>query len=356
MIAQLIQRQLSGTSLDLGAAAALATMLLLSVMALIVVFRVFYPLESLLISPRALTSSHRQRKGERPRCSPALDVRMRSFSLVAAILDRLPWRGLSLFLAAATIIYMVLPLVIVIPVSFSGDAFLTFPPSSYGVRWYASILSSPEWGRAAVNSLVTGGLGTVCALVVGVPLSFALVRSPAWRQLKSAAIIALVLPAVLPLIITAVGVFVWFLRLQLLGSRLAIAGVYGALTLPLVTLICVAALRDFDVRLEYAARSLGARHFTTLRRITLPLLWRAVASGALFAFLFCLDELLIMQAVSRFRSSTLAVLIWEGANEQISPELAAYSTISLALALAVATVAAGVNRSFRRQPRAADKE
>jgi len=355
MVAQLIQRELS-TFVDLPDAAVLAIVLMGGVLAILAAFRLFYPIELLFIRSQ-VTVQHRQRQrrpsglGRPGRRWPLASARL----ALTGGLSRLPWDticwGGTLLVAA----FFLVPLIIVIPVSFTGEAFLHFPPDSYSLRWYEAVIRDPLWQRAFVNSLFTGAIATLLSAVIGLPLAFALVRARLSQRIRGLLVLLVVLPALVPLIVLAIGVFVWYLRIGLIANTWSLAAAHALLGLPFLVLVVMAALRDFDVRVEKAARSLGAGPLSTLRLITLPILSRAITAGLLFAFLVSLDELLIALAVTDFATATLPVRLWEGANEEISPALAVVSTLYLLLALVAASAAlsgGGVRR--RSDPEAVD--
>jgi putative spermidine/putrescine transport system permease protein len=341
MASGLIAQQLSGQTLDLKAAALLSVVLLAIVAVLVLVFRACYPLERLFITPVGDVRRRRRR---------VLSTQPADWSWLGRIyagLDRLPWTVISRILVGATFCYLLLPLAVVIPISFTGAGYVSFPPPSFSLRWYSALVTSPDWRNAAVNSLIAGGLGTVLALLVGVPLAFTLVRSKLPSRFKGGLMLLLTLPALMPIVVLSVGVFVFFLKWHLVGNRFALAATYSVLCLPYVTTVVVAALRDLDRRVEDAARSLGASWPRTLLHITGPILRRALFTGWLFGFLLCLDELLIAQAVTTSGEETLSIRIWQGANEQLSPALAAYSCLTFVLTLVLAVLVNGLRHRVK---------
>jgi ABC-type spermidine/putrescine transport system permease subunit II len=253
------------------------------------------------------------------------------------MLSLIPWKIITNVLAGLTAFYFLLPLCVVVPVSFIGEPYLHFPPDTYSLRWYEDVFSDPTWRSAFLNSIKTGIVAVTVAFVIGVPLAFALVRSKFRTQLKGLTIGILILPVIIPIIVFSVGIYVWYLKLRIVHSLLALGFAHALLGLPFMTLVITAALRDLDVRVERAARSLGAKAFTTLRIITFPLLKSALLSGALLTFLQSFDELLIARAVTNFETITLPVKLWNGAIEEISPALAVISSLSIAIALIIAS-------------------
>jgi putative spermidine/putrescine transport system permease protein len=350
MVAQFIDSEMTRFA-NLGAAAALAVVLAAAVALCIGAFRSLYPLELLFVQPAALAEL-----GTRE--SAVARFMRRSLAAAGAAIakylslafDHLPWGLISKTIASLIALYFVLPLAIVLPVSFIGESYLHFPPDTYGLGWYRGVIGDPQWRAAAGHSVITGAIACLVAWIVGLPVAFALVRGRFSARLKGITIALLILPTIVPVIVLSVGVYVWFLDLHLIARLWALGIAHALLGLPFMTLIVMTALRDFDRRIEQAARSLGATAFAALRSITLPILKGALIAGTLLTFLHSFDELLIARAVTNFDTVTLPVKLWNGAVEEISPALAVVSTVSLALALIVAstTIALSVKREARR--------
>jgi ABC-type spermidine/putrescine transport system permease subunit II len=169
--------------------------------------------------------------------------------------------------------------------------------------------------------------------LVGIPAAFGLARSSMSTRWKGVWLLLSFAPLIVPIIVIAVATFVWFLELRFVGSTLALAAAHATLGLPFVVVIVAAGLRDFDERLEVAARSLGAKPRAVYRRITLPLILPAVLSGLFFAFLISFDEFLIARGVTRVGSETLPLRLWNGIRDEISPALAVVSVISIVITI-----------------------
>src|SRR6267378_4333398 len=173
------------------------------------------------------------------------------------------------------------------------------------------------------------------------PRSLALVRV---RFRGKGVIYAVLLsPMIVPTIITAIGLYFFFVRLKATGSILAMALGHTVLALPVVVIIIAATLQGFDVRFEQAALSLGASRVTALRRVTLPLILPGVLSAALFAFLTSFDELLIPLFLSGVEVQTLTVRVWNSLVLEVDPTIAAVSSFLIG----VTTVVLGVSALLR---------
>lgn len=355
MIAQFIERDMQ-TSVDLGAAASLSLVLVAAVAFCVCVFRMFYPLEGLFVQTEASAVDGRRagRAGVRLLPIDIADAVDRTWLAITEKLAHLPWMWLTWAGAILIAFYFLLPLVVVLPVSLTGDEFLQFPPSSYDGRWYPRVLLDPDWRLAIANSMLVGVMAVVVALLAALPLAFVVVRAALPQGLRGLLVGVLLLPAIVPTIVLSVGVYVWFLNTKLVASLPALALAHAVLGLPFAALILISALKDFDPRLENAARSLGAGPARTLLLVTLPLLIAPLVSGALLAFLTSFDELLIARAVTNFDTVTLPVKLWTGANQEISPALAVISVVSMAVTLVGAillTVLAWLNVRQKGQGR-----
>jgi putative spermidine/putrescine transport system permease protein len=347
MVAQAIDREFAASG-ELSIAAALSALLVVIVLLALLLLRTVFPLEVLFLPQRV--EYQRSRKAGPHRRSNAME-RVLSLlrSNVLRALNVLPWRMLTRAGTWLIVAFFLIPLAIVVPVAFSGDAFLQFPPSSYSMRWYTTVWQDPLWRSATVNSLTIGAMSVVFAGAVGVPVAFSLARGRYSSRIKASVLLVAVLPLMVPIMVLAVSIFVWFLELGLIGSRPAMAAAHALLGVPFVVVIVSASLRDFDIRLEKAARTLGAGPIRALLHVTLRIIMPAIASGLLFAFLASFDELLIANGVARLETETLPIRLWNGAREEISPALAVVSTLSIVLTTTLLAIASWAGRIRRRQ-------
>ena len=247
--------------------------------------------------------------------------------------------------AGFVLVFLIAPIVIILIVSFSAADYLSFPPPALSLRWYARFVGVPGWRRAIWVSVQVASLTMLFATTLGLPAALALVRG---RFPGKGAVYAFLLsPAIVPTIITAMGLYFFFARLKATGSLLAMALGHTVLALPVVIIIVAATLQGFDIRLEQAALSLGASRLTALRRITLPLVAPGVLSAALFAFLTSFDELLIPLFLSGVEIQTLTVRIWNSLQLEVDPTIAAVSSFLVGFTAAVLGASAVLRR---RQP------
>ena len=245
-------------------------------------------------------------------------------------------------LAGAVLLFLIAPVIIILIVSFSGADYLSFPPPYLSLRWYQRFLGTPSWRQAIVVSTQVAVLTMLFATALGLLAALALVRGH-FRG-KGAVYAVLLSPLIVPTIITAIGLYFFFVRLKATGSILAMALGHTVLALPVVVIIMAAALQSFDLRLEHAALSLGASRLTALRRITLPLILPGLFSAALFAFLTSFDELLIPLFLSGVEVQTLTVRVWNSLVLEVDPTIAAVSSFLIGVTATVLGASALLRR------------
>jgi putative spermidine/putrescine transport system permease protein len=217
---------------------------------------------------------------------------------------------------AAIYLFLMLPLLVVFPISLSSAPYMQFPPPGYSTQWYERYLDDPQWIDATVRSLYIGAATAVLALALGVPLAFSLARG---RFIGRALIDRIALaPLVVPTIILSVGLYGLFAKLKLIGEW------YG------LVLVIVAGLRDFDRALEQAAEGLGASRVKTLLRVTLPLLRPSLVSAGLLAFISSFDELVVALFLAG-PNMTLPKKMFDNILMEIDPTIAAVSVMQILL-------------------------
>jgi putative spermidine/putrescine transport system permease protein len=240
--------------------------------------------------------------------------------------------------AALVVLFLVAPLLLLIPVSFSGKPFLSWPPVDMGLRWYGEVLSSPVWLGAMLRSLFVAFLTALVCFLVAVPAAFAFLNLSG--RTASAAFALMISPLLMPRLVIAVALFYVYARLGLVGTVTGLVIGHAVIALPFFFIAVIAVLKTYDRRLDLAAASLGASPFQTARHITLPLIAGGLISAALFAFVVSLDELNIALFASGGLQSTLPKLMWDEATLRFSPLLAAVSTLVLVFMSAVVLIAA----------------
>ena len=234
---------------------------------------------------------------------------------------------------AIVLVYLVFPVFVVAPVSFSSAKYLQFPPPGWSLQWYQNYLERPGWVPATFVSIRVAIMTTILATTLGTAASLALVRGrfPGRNAINS----FMVSPLVVPGIIVAIGVYFFYAQARLVGNPLGLALAHTALALPFVVTNVSATLHGFDERLEYAAMNLGANRWQTFRRVTLPIIRPGVFAGALFAFITSFDELIVALFVSGTGAVTLPRKMWDSLRQEIDPTIAAVSTILIAFSIVI---------------------
>ncbi|WP_067177337.1 ABC transporter permease [Microtetraspora niveoalba] len=222
---------------------------------------------------------------------------------------------------------LIAPTLIVIPLSFTGKASFTFPPESWSLRWYQNFFTDPGWRDALLTSVRIALLVAVLASALGTAAALALDsgRVPGKGLING----LLLSPMVVPQIVAAIGVYAVFLKWGLAGTTLGFVLAHTALAIPFVIVAVSAVLRGYDRRLEQAAASLGAGPLTTFFQVTLPLILPGVLSGAVFAFVTSLDEVVIALYLQSPELHTLPVQMFSSVTVETDPTIAAASTLVL---------------------------
>jgi len=229
---------------------------------------------------------------------------------------------------AAIYLFLMLPLLVVFPISLSSAPYMQFPPPGLSWQWYERFLDDPQWIDATWRSLYIGAATAVLALALGVPLAFSLVRGTfRGRALLDRLALA---PIILPTIILSVAVYGLFAKLKLIGAWYGLVVAHTVLALPFVVLVMAAGLRDFDRRLEQAAEGLGASRWRTLSRITLPLLRPSLVSAGLLSFISSFDELVVALFLAG-PNMTLPKKMFDNILMEIDPTIAAVSVMQILL-------------------------
>ena len=238
--------------------------------------------------------------------------------------------------------FLILPILVLIPISFSSGSYLAFPPPGYSLKWYARYIEEPGWVDATLRSLEIGAATGLLSLAFGIPLALGLVRGRfTGKKLIEGGISA---PIVVPHIVYSIAIYGVFAGLGLIGEWYGVAIAHTVLALPFVTIVLTAGLRDLDASLELAARGLGASRLRALRYITLPLLLPSLISAAFMGFITSFDELVVAMFIAG-TNMTLPKLLFDTILTGIEPTVAAASVIQIVIVTLVLAVSASYGRS-----------
>jgi putative spermidine/putrescine transport system permease protein len=245
----------------------------------------------------------------------------------------------------AILAVLVAPVLSVIPYAFTRSDFIAFPPRLFSFRWFGTFLQSPVWQSALIRSFEVG-LGTaVLSLALGFGATLALTRM---SQRASKPLFALlVAPLIVPRIVVAVGLLYLFANLGLTGTNLGLVIGHTVLAIPYVVVTLAAGFRQFDWRLDDAARVMGASPGRRIATIVLPLLMASVTAAFLFAFIVSFDDLTIAIFVSGGINTTLPKQMWDDIQLAITPTLAAVSTTLIVLIALVVFISSRLRRTTR---------
>ena len=254
----------------------------------------------------------------------------------------LPWsaiRYLYIGFCACAFLFLIAPLLVIIPLSFNAEPYftftegmLTFDSDAYSLRWYQE-LGSETWTRALVNSFIIGIFATVIATILGTLAALGLAQPGAPFKRTITAI--LISPMITPVIVVAVGVFFFYSKLGLAQTHIGLIFAHAVLGTPFVVITVTATLAGLDPNLARAAASLGAGAWVIFRKIKLPLISPGVITGALFAFAASFDEVVVVLFMGGLEQRTIPRQMWSGIREQISPTILAVATILIIFALLV---------------------
>lgn len=235
-------------------------------------------------------------------------------------------------------LFLVLPLVVIIPLSFNAEPYFTFTPGmlalhseAFSLRWYQDILNNPQWIHSIKNSFIIGIAATLLSTVLGTMAALGLSR--AHMPYRKTIMAILISPMIVPLIIIAAGMFFFYSKVGLSGTYLGIILAHTAMGTPFVVITVTATLVGFNHSLTRAGASLGAPPIYVFFKITLPLILPGVISGALFAFITSFDEVAVVLFLAGYDQRTIPRQMWSGLREQISPTILAVATLLVMLSI-----------------------
>lgn len=238
--------------------------------------------------------------------------------------DKLGWVALRAF-SVLVLLFLLLPVFVIVPLSFSSGSFLSYPLPGWSLQWYRELFASAEWARATRNSFIVAPIATLIATVLGTLAAMGLARSKFWGKGIVSAL--LVSPMIVPIVVVAVSTYLVFARWGLAESYVGLILVHAALGAPFVVTTVLATLQGFNHNLVKASLSLGASPLHTFFKVTLPVIAPGVVSGALFAFAASFDEVVVTLFLAGPEQVTLPRQMFSGIRENISPVIAAVATL-----------------------------
>lgn len=238
------------------------------------------------------------------------------------IADGLAWLGYA---------FLLLPTLIVIPLSFADSAILSFPPKNLSLRHYETYFFASDWLSTTGQSLKIASIVTAISLVLGVGAAYGLGRSE-FRG-KKLVLLLLLSPMFVPGIVIGLALYLYFARFGLTGTTTGLIIGHTLVVMPFVIVTASAGLRHIDRNIETAGRIMGASNLTIVRTITLPLLLPSILAGGVFAFLMSFDEVVVSYFLASVDSQTLPLKMYNSIQWEISPVIAAISSLLTILSL-----------------------
>ena len=240
---------------------------------------------------------------------------------------------LWLYVLSGVILFLlIVPLLVVIPMSFSASQYLEFPPKEWSLRWYENYFFSwkvengfNDWMAATWTSLKVATLTIFVATPIGTMAAYGLISSN--NRVRNILFPVMISPIMVPVILVAIGLFYFFVQFKMVNSILGLVLGHSLVAMPLVLIIVLSALKNYDMNQEKVARSLGATRLRAFFEITLPQIKFSIISASLIAFLTSFDEVIISLFVSGGDNSTITRSMFLALRDQIDPTIAAISTV-----------------------------
>jgi len=245
------------------------------------------------------------------------------------------WYYVHRIYCGAVLLFLIAPILAVMPLSFNSVPFFTYPMPGLSLRWYQDFFLTDRWQGALHNSLFVASSTTVLAMILGTLAALGLSRAN--FPLRTAVMSLLISPIIVPVVITAVGMYFFFAEVGLLNTYTGLILAHTVLASPFVVITVTATLIGFDHSLSRAAASLGASPTTVFFKVILPLILPGMISGALFAFGTSFDEVVVVLFVASPEQRTLPKVMFAGIREMISPTITAAATVLILVSIGMLT-------------------
>ena len=263
------------------------------------------------------------------------------------------WYYIFRSICTAIFLFLILPILVILPLSFNASDFFTFTkemlaldPAGYSLKHYQDFFTNSDWQHALANSARIAPMATLMATTFGVLAAIGLSQS--YMPARSAVMAILISPMIVPLIISAAGMYFFYSRIGMQGTYWGVVLAHAALGTPFVIITVTATLVGFDKSLVRAAANLGADPVRTFFKVQMPLILPGVISGALFAFITSFDEVVVVLFVGSASQKTLPWQMFTGLREQISPTILAVATVLVAISIALLTTLELLRRRSER--------
>jgi len=266
---------------------------------------------------------------------------------------QITWHYGFRFICAMIFLFLILPIMVIVPLSFNAEDFFTFTkamlaldPDGYSLKHYNDFFTNSDWQGALGNSLRIAPMATLLSTGLGTLAAIGL--SQQHVPFRGAIMAILISPMIVPLIISAAGMYFFYSRIGLQGTYWGVVLAHAALGTPFVIITVTATLVGFDKSLVRAAASLGANPVTTFVKVQMPLILPGVISGGLFAFITSFDEVVVVLFVGSAGQKTLPWQMFTGLREQISPTILAVATVLITISILLLTTLELLRRRSER--------
>jgi putative spermidine/putrescine transport system permease protein len=266
---------------------------------------------------------------------------------------QISWYYLFRVICGIIFFFLIFPILVIIPLSFNAQNFFTFTPEmlsfdpdGYSVKHYMDFFFNPDWQQALTNSVLIAPMATLLATSFGTLAAIGLSQSHV--PFRAAIMAILISPMIVPLIISAAGMYFFYSRLGMQGTYWGVVLAHAALGTPFVIITVTATLVGFDRSLTRAAANLGADPVTTFFKVQMPLILPGVISGALFAFITSFDEVVVVLFLGSAGQKTLPWQMFTGLREQISPTILAVASLLVAISIVLLTTLELLRRRSER--------
>ncbi|MEX0815183.1 MAG: ABC transporter permease [Dongiaceae bacterium] len=245
------------------------------------------------------------------------------------------WYYVFRAICALVFLFLVAPILVIIPLSFNPEPYFTYPLPGLSMRWYEEFFTSERWQTALKNSTIVACATTALATTLGTLAALGLSRSN--FPMRALVMGILISPMIVPVVITAVGMYFFYAMVGLSNSYTGLILAHTALATPFVVITVTATLTSFDHTLTRAGAGLGGTPVQVFVKVVLPLILPGVISGALFAFVTSWDEVVVVLFLASPELRTLPKQMFSGIREMISPTITAAATLLIILSVLLLT-------------------
>jgi putative spermidine/putrescine transport system permease protein len=256
------------------------------------------------------------------------------------------WKWILVGVTMLVAIFLLMPIVFIAALSFGSSQWLIFPPPSWTLRWYQDLFADPRWLESALTSAKVAAIVTVLSVVIGLFASLALTRGT-FRGKETLRALFLT-PMILPVVVLAVGLYAFFLKIGLNGTLTGFVIAHLVIALPFSIISIGNALEGFDKSIEDAAVLCGASPWEARLRVTLPAIKHGLFAAAIFSFLVSWDEVVLAIFMASPTLQTLPVKIWATLRQDLTPVVAAASTLLVLFTIVLMLLVALVRKGFKQ--------